>query len=204
MNFDKAEPMDIKDMSDEDIHQELKDNDVNMHHKTGSSKLQSTLVSVRAGSYKASEEVKVAEKVETKVTQPTKAALDAKANHQKMTKGQRAMLLTRVVVSPNDPNMSSTPGLIFTVGSSSVNSGRMIKKFVPFNNEQGWHVPQIILDQIEGAQMQKFKEVTMPDGRKQVQPYLAKKFNVQILPPLDKGQMQKLADSQRAKIGIGQ
>ena len=114
------------------------------------------------------------------------------------------MLLTRVVVSPNDPNMSSTPGLIFTVGSSSVNSGRMIKKFVPFNNEQGWHVPQIILDQIEGAQMQKFKEVTMPDGRKQVQPYLAKKFNVQILPPLDKGQMQKLADSQRAKIGIGQ
>jgi len=204
MNFDKAKLMDIKDMTDEEMHQELKDNGVTLHHKTGSGKLQSTLVAVRAGTHKESEEAKPVENIEIKATQPTKAALDAKENHQKMTKQQRAMVLTRIVVSPNDPNMSSTPGLIFTVGSSSINNGRMIKKFVPFNNEQGWHVPKIILDQIDGAEMQKFKEVTMPDGSKQVQPYLAKKFNVQILPPLTKEEMQKLADSQRAKVGIGQ
>ena len=52
------------------------------------------------------------------------------------------MKLTRVVVVPNDSTMANYPGLIFTVGSSGINNGQMIKKFVPFNNEEGWHVPR--------------------------------------------------------------
>ena len=52
------------------------------------------------------------------------------------------MKLVRIVVTPNDPLMSSYPGLIFTVGASGLNNGKMVKKYVPFNNEEGWHVPQ--------------------------------------------------------------
>ena len=107
--------------------------------------------------------------------------------------------MQRIVVSPNDPLMSSYNGLIFTVGSSAVNGGRMIKKYVPFNNDDGWHVPQIIIDQIENAQMQKFKQVTMPNGDKTLQAYITKKFNVQILPPLTQPEVEILAAAQASK-----
>ena len=74
----------------------------------------------------------------------------------------------------------------------------MIKKFVPFSNEEGWHVPTIILRQIESAEMQKFKTVTRPDGEKVLEPYLTKKFNVQILPDLTQEELKRLADQQAA------
>ena len=114
------------------------------------------------------------------------------------TPEKRAMKLTRVVVVPNDSSMANYPGLIFTVGASGINNGQMIKKFVPFNNEEGWHVPQIILDQIENAQMQKFKTVTRANGEKVLEPYNAKKFNVQILPPLNKEELETLAAANKA------
>jgi len=72
------------------------------------------------------------------------------------------------------------------------------KKYVPFNNEEGWHVPNIILQQIEHAEMQKFKTVTMPNGEKQLEPYITKKFNVRVLDPLTPEDMDKLAASQAA------
>jgi hypothetical protein len=94
--------------------------------------------------------------------------------------------------------MVNYPGLIFTVGMSGINNGRMIKKFVPFSNEEGWHVPTIILRQIESAEMQKFKTVTRPNGEKVLEPYLTKKFNVVILPDLTPGEIKTLADQQAA------
>jgi hypothetical protein len=74
----------------------------------------------------------------------------------------------------------------------------MIKKFVPFNNEEGWHVPTIILRQIENAEMQKFKTVTRTDGEKVLEPYVTKKFNVRILDPLTKEELEQLAARQGA------
>ena len=50
--------------------------------------------------------------------------------------------------------------------------------------------------------MQKFRQVTMPDGNKSMQAYIAKKFNVQVLDPLTQGEMDALAASQQAKGGM--
>lgn len=212
MNTDSPQIL-IKDMNDQEIKQELADHQVVLHHKTGTEKLAATLTAVRAGTYKAPEPAKVLDPIkpspapakQDKPTGPTAAATAAKEKHVKSlveTKEQRAMKLVRIIVTPNDPNMSSYPGLIFTVGSSAVNNGRMIKKFVPFDNEEGWHVPQIIVDQIVQAQMQKFKKVTLADGNKTMKPYITKKFNVRILPALTQEEMTTLGASQRAKSGI--
>lgn len=198
--IDEKELISIDQMSDVDIRQELKDNEINLHHKTGSAKLASTLTEVRAGTY-----IAPASKEETTPSvmgPPSDAANKAVADSMKLTKEQRALKMQRIVVSPNDPLMSAYTGLIFTVGSSSVNKGRMIKKFVPFNNDEGWHVPQIIIDQIEAGEMQKFKSITMPDGQKVMQPYITKKYNVKILPPLTHKEMKSLAASQQAKGGM--
>ena len=189
----------INSMTDDEIRQELADNGVTLHHKTGTKKLASTLAQVRTKEYK--EDPKKSD-----LTGPSEAAKAAKAKHlaDMRTPEKLAMKLTRVVVTPNDPTMVNYPGLIFSVGASGLNNGRMVKKFVPFNNEEGWHVPQIILNQIENGQMQKFKTVTRANGEKVLEPYLTKKFNVRILDPLTGEEVEKvLAASKAAGFSVG-
>ena len=183
--------MDIDNMEAEEIRLELKALGVKVHHKTGINNLRETL---RKAVSCELEPVTLEEELPPDVRE-----LSPEEHLKRLTKEQRALRMQRIVVSPNDPLMSSYNGLIFTVGSSSVNNGKMIKKYVPFNNDDGWHVPQIIIDQIENAEMQKFKQVTLPNGDKGLQPYITKKFNVQILPPLTKPELEILAASQVAK-----
>lgn len=186
--------MDIKDvatMKDDDVREELKSHGITPHHKTGSDKLKELLISVMDGTYQNTE------KTDTSVKVLTAAEAEAK-----LTKTQLAMRMQRIVVVPNDTALASHPGMIFTVGSSKVNKGRVVKKYVPFNNDEGWHVPQIIIDQINAAEVQKFRQTTNAKGEKIMVPYFAKKFNVQILPPLTKTEMAALAASQQAKHGI--
>ena len=208
---DTTSAVPINSMTDEEIRQELTDNGVTIHHKTGTKKLASTLAAVRTKEYKE----KDAKPVEKNIPEipanvkhkslpgSTPASRAAKAKRIQevfvdITPRQKAMKLTRVVVTPNDPIMANYPGLIFSVASSRITNGEMVKKFVPFNNEAGWHVPGIILDQINAAEMQKFKTVVRPDGEKVLEPYLAKKFNVRVLPDLTVTELEQLAASQQA------
>ena len=189
----------INSMTDDEIRQELADNGVTLHHKTGTKKLASTLTDVRTKEYK--EDPKKSD-----LTDPSEAAKAAKAKHlaAMQTPEKLAMKLTRVVVTPNDPAMVNYPGLIFSVGATGLNNGRMVKKFVPFNNEEGWHVPQIILNQIENGQMQKFKTVTRANGEKVLEPYLTKKFNVRILDPLTPEELKEVAAANKvAGFSVG-
>ena len=189
----------INSMTDDEIRQELADNGVTLHHKTGTKKLASTLAEVRTKEYK--EDPKKSD-----LTGPSEAAKAAKAKHlaAMQTPEKLAMKLVRVVVTPNDPTMVNYPGLIFSVGASGLNDGRMIKKFVPFNNEEGWHVPQIILNQIEYGQMQKFKTVTRANGEKVLEPYNTKKFNVRILDPLTPEELREVAAANKlAGFSVG-
>ena len=189
----------INSMTDDEMRQELTDNGVTLHHKTGTKKLASTLADVRTKEYK--EDPKKSD-----LTGPSEAAKAAKAKHlaAMQTPEKLAMKLTRVVVTPNDPAMVNYPGLIFSVGATGLNNGRMVKKFVPFNNEEGWHVPQIILNQIEYGQMQKFKTVTRANGEKVLEPYLTKKFNVRILDPLTRAELEHVAAANKvAGFSVG-
>ena len=189
----------INSMTDDEIRQELADNGVTLHHKTGTKKLASTLADVRSKEYK--EDPKTPD-----LTGPSEAAKAAKAKHlaAMQTPEKLAMKLTRVVVTPNDPTMVNYPGLIFSVGATGLNHGRMVKKFVPFNNEEGWHVPQILLNQIENGQMQKFKTVVRPNGEKVLEPYLTKKFNVRILDPLTPEELKEVAAANKvAGFSVG-
>ena len=192
----------INGMTDDELRQELADNGVTLHHKTGTKKLASTLAKVRTDEYKEDPKKSTSDLPSGSLPGSTEASRAAKAKHMyaidNLTPTQQAMKLVRIIVTPNDPNMVNYPGLIFTVGMSGINNGQMIKKFVPFNNEEGWHVPSIILGQIEHAEMQKFKTVTRPNGEKVLEPYVTKKFNVRELPPLTREELEQLAARQGA------
>ena len=209
----------INSMTDDELRQELADNGVTLHHKTGTKKLGTTLAQVRTKEYKENPNSSIPSEdipeIPTGVRHKslpgsTPASKAAKAKRIKevfvdLNEEQQAMKLIRIVVSPNDTLMASYPGLIFTVGSSRLSkNGEMVKKFVPFNNEAGWHVPKIIYDQINAAEMQKFRTVTSPNGEKILEPYLTKKFNVRILPELSVDELEKLAASQQvAGFNVG-
>jgi len=193
----------IKEMTEEEIKKELKEFGVQVHHKTGIAKLSELLADVRKDPASVTQDVPAETAVKDRPYQDgladaSSAAVEAASKHFKLTPEQSSMKLVRIVVTPNDPLMSAYPGLIFTVGASGINKGQMVKKFVPFNNEEGWHVPNIILQQIEHAEMQKFKTVTMPNGEKVLEPYITKKFNVRILDPLTPEEMDRLTASQAA------
>ena len=197
----------ISELTDEEIKQELKEYGIKFHHKTGSSKLAELLYTARENPEVMVQDIPVAvddRPYEGGLPDASEAAKAAAAKALTKTGEKEAMKLVRIVVTPNDPLMSSYPGLIFTVGASGLNGGKMIKKYVPFNNEEGWHVPQVILNQIEYAEMQKFKTVTMPNGEKQLEPYITKKFNVRILNPLNKEELERLAASQAANPAFHQ
>jgi len=193
----------INQMTDEEIKQELKDYGVKFHHKAGTTKLTDLLEDVRRNPSTMTQDIDLEVEATDRPYKggnpnASEAAKAAAAKHFTLTPEKMALKLVRVVVTPNDPLMASYPGLIFTVGVSGINNGRMIKKFVPFNNEEGWHVPQIILNQIIGAEMQKFKTVTRPNGEKVLEPYITKKFNVRELPPLTPKELERLAAAQAA------
>jgi hypothetical protein len=178
----------IEEMSLEDVKTELESHGVKLHHKTGEAKYRETLKAVLNGDYETTPVEKIAESKQP-VAEKT----------PELTREQKAMRLVRIVVSPNDPVRSGFPGHIFTVCSSKINRGRAIKKYVPFNNDEGWHVPHIIYEQIKSAQMQKFKPVKMPNGETAMQPYLTRMYNVEVLPPLTEAEIAALAAAQKAR-----
>lgn len=191
--------MDIDNMEAEDLREELKSHGIELHHKTGVAKLRSTLQSVLDGTYQENEEVETKDKVETTEEVTVEVKSTKEVAPKKLTREQEAMKLVRIVVSPNDPVKAALPGGIFTVCSSKINKGRAIKKYVPFNNDEGWHVPNAIYKQIDNAQMQKFKKVKLPNGDTAMEPYIAKMYNVQVLPPLTEKEVADLAAAQKSR-----
>ena len=181
--------MDIENMDIEDVKAELTGRGIKMHHKTNAIKLRKTLQDdVDKNDTKVPVEVKSSPVKPAKVKKKPEMTLEEKCLH-----------LKRIIVTPNDPELSGHSGLVFTVLVSGVNNGKAIKKYVPFNNEEGWHVPNIIVNQIANAEMQKFKSVKTHNGETVLQPYQAKKCNVQVLPDLTQKEIDKLAASQAAR-----
>jgi hypothetical protein len=72
---------------------------------------------------------------------------------------REATQLQRVVIACMNPQKKEWEGEIFTVGNSAVGS---IKKYVPFNNDEGWHVPKMLLNMITERKCQIFVNGKIP------------------------------------------
>jgi hypothetical protein len=118
-------------------------------------------------------------------------------NARRMLIHKKANTLVRIRVTCMNPNKSKLPGEIFSVGNSSIG---FIKKYVPFNAENGWHVPQIILTQIQNRKFTTFYEVDI-GGKKTKRHKLIPEFSVEIMTPLTGQQLKELAQRQRMAAG---
>jgi hypothetical protein len=113
---------------------------------------------------------------------------------QKRKRMKNAMLkLIRIRLSCLNPAKKEWDGEIFTVGNSLMGS---ITKFVPFNADEGYHVPQILLNQLKDRQCQVFTTVKNSRGEKERKGKLIKEFAIEILPPLTQEELDELARKQ--------
>ena len=112
------------------------------------------------------------------------------------------MKLIRVIVRPNDPLKLESRGEIFSFGNSIANGGKVVKKFVPFNNEEGWHIPNIIFENIKAAECQIFKKVTR-NGQETMEAQKIKAYNVEVLSDLTQEEIDRIAIRQKSTSSVG-
>lgn len=118
----------------------------------------------------------------------------------------RAMRLHRVRITNMDPNDAALPGAIITVYNKYTGK---VSKFIPFGDEteNGYHVPEIILNELKNRTFTMRKEVK-PRGQagsfgvKTYKTVLMKKFAIEELPPLTDDELKYLANDQKARGAI--
>lgn len=108
------------------------------------------------------------------------------------------LALVRIRLACMNPSKAEWEGEIFTVGNSLVGT---ITKYVPFNADEGWHVPQILLDTLMERQCQIFVTAKSKNGVSVRQGKLIKEFSIQVLPPLSQDELHDLAQRQAMAAG---
>lgn len=115
---------------------------------------------------------------------------------KKKSKGElkkEASKLVRIRVTCMNPNKKEWEGEIFTVSNAVVGT---FKKYVPFNTEEGYHVPHIIYEQLKERKCQIFQTVRDSRGNKSRKGKLINEFSIEMLPPLTPAELQELARKQ--------
>ncbi len=109
-----------------------------------------------------------------------------------------AARLIRVVVSCMNPLKKEWEGEIFTVSNSLVGT---YKKFVPFNIDEGFHIPHIIYEQLKERMFQTFVTEKGPRGERIKRGKQVKEFAIQLLDPLTADELKDLAQRQAMAAG---
>lgn len=194
--------MTIEEMTSKQISDELSTHGVTMHFNSKREKLEEALNAV-----KRDDVINAAPAIKSNtisITEDELVANDFKVNGVEL-EGMRnlhAMKLIRVIVRSNDPLKRESAGEIFTVGNKTINGGKSVKKYIPYNNEDGWHIPNILYDHLKAAETQIFAKVTR-NGQDFMEPKNIKAFNIEVLPPLTEEERQTLEVKQKATGSVG-
>lgn len=118
---------------------------------------------------------------------------------RRFRKKREANTLVRIRVTCMNPAKKDWAGEIFTSGNSLVGS---FTKFVPFNADEGWHVPNIIVEQIKERQCQIFVPVKDARGNTTRKGKMIKEFAIEVMPDLTPEELAELARRQALSKAI--
>ena len=129
---------------------------------------------------------------------PTAKSTGSKAKSRGDLRKEAAKLV-RIRLTNMNPNKKDWEGEFFTAGNAMVGS---FTKFVPFNiGEDGYHVPQIILNQIRERKFMIFEKVKGVGDVEIKRPRLVPEFAIEVLSPLTEKELKELAQRQRMARG---
>ncbi|MCK5916471.1 MAG: hypothetical protein KAG92_10060, partial [Deltaproteobacteria bacterium] len=107
---------------------------------------------------------------------------------------KKALELVRIRITCMNPIKGNLKGVIPSVGNAQIG---FVKKYIPFNAEQGWHVPRILLNQLMEKKYVSHYEVKV--GNKKIKRHkLLPEYSIEILPPLTIEEIKDLAHRQLA------
>lgn len=106
--------------------------------------------------------------------------------------------LVRVVVNCMNPTKRDWPGEMIEVSNSLVGT---FKKFIPFNNAAGYHIPHIIFQALKERKCQIFVNGTDSNGNPTKRAKLISEFAVEVLDPLTEAELKELAQRQLMASG---
>lgn len=132
--------------------------------------------------------------------QPAKAILAKESLHQRNARLRKeANRLVRIRLTNMNPDKAKHPGEILSVSNSAIGS---IKKFIPYNAENGWHVPKALLGILQTRTYQSHYTVQR-EGKKVKRVKQVPEFAIAILPDMTPEELKDLADKQ-ALTGISE
>ena len=134
---------------------------------------------------------------ESKDADTASEAVETEAQKRQRLK-KEALKLVRVRVTNMDPNKKEWEGEVWTVSNSVIGT---VKRYVPYNADEGWHVEQIILNAMKVRKCQIFQKARGPRGEQITKPKLINALNIEILPPLTEKELKELAQRQAMANG---
>ncbi|AYA64330.1 hypothetical protein [Alteromonas sp. RKMC-009] len=109
---------------------------------------------------------------------------------------KQAGKLIRINVSCMNAAKKDWDGEIITAGNTTVGTFR---KFVKFNTEEGWHVPQAIYNVLKARKYNVFYTKKTKNGVNQRAARLVNEFSIEVLPDLTEAELADLAKAQAAR-----
>ena len=192
----------MNEMTSKQISDKLAEHGIKMHFNSNRLKLEEALNNLTSNNEDNIMEAAVQDNGVTEITPDMLEDFKINGVELEGLREQDAMKLIRVIVRPNDPLKLDANGEIFTFGNSVVNRGKSVRKYVPFNNDEGWHIPNIIFKNIKAAECQIFKKVTR-NGQDTMESTTIKAYNVEVLPSLTQAEIDKIAVKQKATNSLG-
>ena len=112
-----------------------------------------------------------------------------------------ALKLVRVRISCMNPQLAKLGSVIITTGNEYIGT---VRKAVFFGEktENGYHIPQIILNVLQRRKFQQIVEERGHQGHMVPRARWMKEFNIEILPPLTQKELNALKDRQLATNAI--
>nr|UVX89032.1 MAG: hypothetical protein [Bacteriophage sp.] len=111
-------------------------------------------------------------------------------------KKREASAMVRVRIHCNDPAKKEWPGEYITVGNSYVGTYR---KYVPYNIDEPWHLPQIIVNALREKRVQVFTTKRGKHGIPIRESKSIAAYTIEVLPPLTAEELESLAREQQAR-----
>lgn len=131
------------------------------------------------------------EKASTQCAEETPAAKRVRLKRE-------GLKLVRVRITCMNPFKKEWEGEIFTVSNNAVGT---VKRYVPYNVEDGWHVEHILLEQLKERKCQIFVSEKDSRGNKVRKGKLIREFAIEVLDPLTDKELAELAQRQAMAKG---
>lgn len=163
---------------------------INFHSSISTEKLRERVNSVLQGS-----STEQASEGSTAPTLPKGETPEARRSRKR----QEAAKQIRVRIHCNDPAKKEWPGEYITVGNSYVGTFR---KYVPYNIDEPYHIPQILLNALREKRVQVFTTKKGKHGIPTRESKSIAAYTIEVLPPLTAEELKELAVSQTARNAL--